>query len=204
MSFGILDQSFMMTFMYADNLRGRRGAYAAARRRATMTRLIRRIQRKRHSLLPLPNTRNLERATYLGIKQVPIAAIVGSVNRSRDFDADFLPLEPVDETRWTRVYSAISQGLELPAIQLIKVGDRFFVLDGHHRVSVARTCGIEYMSAEVREYVFATSEQRAWGGEGDQVTRGVNEQWLPKAISKLGTCNSGEEYIPHEALPSAA
>lgn len=203
MSFGILDQAFITNVVYHNSSR-RLGAYSAARRRATLTRLIRTILRKRQSLLPLSDTTNLERATYLGIRQVPVTAIAGSVDRSGDFDADFLPLEPVDEARWLRVYSAFARGLELPPIQLIKVGDLFFVLDGHHRVSVARLCGIEYMDAEVREYVFAAGGQQTPVREDELFTPGVGEQWFPRAVSNLGICRCSEDYIPNEALPSAA
>ncbi|MDQ3705974.1 MAG: ParB/RepB/Spo0J family partition protein [Chloroflexota bacterium] len=204
MSFGLLDQRFIMNFTYAHNSGVRLGAYVAARRRATLTRLIRKLQRKRHSLLPLPNTTNLEQATYLGVRQVPTTAIVGSVSRSRDFDAEFLPLEPVDEARWLRVYSAISEGVELPPIQLIKVDGQFFVLDGHHRVSVARLCGIEYIDAEVREYVFAPGGHQASTGQCKQVIREVSEQLFPKGERSQGTCTSSEDYIPNDALPSPA
>ncbi len=204
MSFGLLDQGFIMNFTYAHNSKVRLGAYVAARRRATLSRLIKKIQGKCHSLLPLPNTTNLEQATYLGVRQVPTTAIVGSVSRSRDFDADFLPLESVDEARWLRVYSAITEGLELPPVQLIKVDDQFFVLDGHHRVSVARLCGIEYMDAEVREYVFAPVGNQAPGGTYETVARKVSEQLFPKGERSRATCTSSEDYIPNDALPSAA
>ncbi|HYP40973.1 MAG TPA: hypothetical protein VEX13_11495 [Chloroflexia bacterium] len=78
------------------------------------------------------------------------------------------------------------------------------MLDGHHRVSVARSCGIEYMDAEVREYVFAAGGQQTPAWEGELVTPGVGEQWFPRAVSNLGICRCSEDYIPNEALPSAA
>jgi hypothetical protein len=55
------------------------------------------------------------------------------------------------ENRWRRVDRALRQSEELPAISLYKVGGSYFVLDGHHRISVARYHGVEWIEAEVTE-----------------------------------------------------
>ena len=86
-----------------------------------------------------------------GIRTVPVAKIVGSVGRTRDFDKAFLPTRASAATRWKRVDRAYYGTEELPPVRLFKVGDEYFVEDGNHRVSVARYQGVEWIDAEVVE-----------------------------------------------------
>ena len=86
-----------------------------------------------------------------GIRTVPVAKIVGSVGRTRDFDEAFLPTRGSAATRWKRVDRAFYGAEELPPVRLFKVGDEYFVEDGNHRVSVARYQGVEMIDAEVVE-----------------------------------------------------
>ncbi len=86
-----------------------------------------------------------------GIGTVPVAKIVGSVGRTRDFDKAFLPTRASAATRWKRVDRAFYGAEELPPVRLFKVGDEYFVEDGNHRVSVARYQGVEMIDAEVVE-----------------------------------------------------
>jgi len=86
-----------------------------------------------------------------GIRTVPLAKIVGSVGRTRDFDRAFLPTRASAATRWKRVDRAFYGSQELPPVRLFKVGDEYFVEDGNHRVSVARYQGVEMIDAEVTE-----------------------------------------------------
>jgi hypothetical protein len=86
-----------------------------------------------------------------GIRTVPVAKIVGSVGRARDFDKAFLPTRASAATRWKRVDRAFYGAEELPPVRLFKVGDEYFVEDGNHRVSVARYQGVEMIDAEVVE-----------------------------------------------------
>jgi hypothetical protein len=88
---------------------------------------------------------------YLGLREVPVSKIVGSVGRHRDFDRAFLPSKPDLGTRWRRIDEIMDRGEELPPISLYKIGDAFFVRDGNHRVSVARQRGVEMIDAEVIE-----------------------------------------------------
>jgi hypothetical protein len=84
-----------------------------------------------------------------GIQTVRLNEIRGSVGRCDDFDAAFHPLKANTEQRWLRVATARQDGLGLPPVQLIRVGDNYFLLDGHHRVSVARSRGELEIEAEV-------------------------------------------------------
>jgi hypothetical protein len=88
---------------------------------------------------------------YRGVKTVRVADIVGSLNRYHEFDRAFLPKEDQLASRWQKVDRAFYQDVHLPPVVLYKVGEIYFVVDGHHRVSVAREQGTEYIEAEVRE-----------------------------------------------------
>ena len=88
---------------------------------------------------------------YLGVRVVPVEKIVGSVNRYRDFDRTFLPARANLEARWKRIDRAYHRSEELPSVVLYKIGDKYFVQDGNHRVSVARYQEVESIDAEVIE-----------------------------------------------------
>ena len=88
---------------------------------------------------------------YLGLREVPVSKIVGSVGRHRDFDRAFLPSKPDLATRWRRIDEIMYREEELPPVSLYKIGDAYFVKDGNHRVSVARQQGVEMIDAEVIE-----------------------------------------------------
>lgn len=103
----------------------------------------------------------------LGRRIVAVEKIAGSVGRSRDFDMDFLPVRRSPEDRWKRVDRAFHLGVDLPLVVLYKLGGRYFVLDGNHRVSVARYHGVRAVEAEVTEFlpVRAGATARATGPE---------------------------------------
>jgi hypothetical protein len=88
---------------------------------------------------------------YRGVEDVPVKDIVGSLNRYRDFDRAFLPARSDIAPRWENVDLAFYRNIGLPPVLLYKVGQVYFVVDGHHRVSVAREQGQESIEAEVRE-----------------------------------------------------
>jgi len=86
-----------------------------------------------------------------GMREIPIHAIVGSVGRYQDFSRTFLPRNESDEDRWVSVGSATPAIGDLPPIDVYKVGDNYFVLDGNHRVSIARQRGLTHIDASVIE-----------------------------------------------------
>src|SRR5215204_1371807 len=88
---------------------------------------------------------------YRGVKTVRVDQIAGSLNRYHEFDRVFLPASDKLAERWQRVNRAFYQEVSLPPVVLYKVGQVYFVVDGHHRVSVARGQGQIYIEAEVRE-----------------------------------------------------
>jgi hypothetical protein len=87
----------------------------------------------------------------LGLRAVPLDAIVGTVDRTVDFDRRLRPTSPRLRTRWERIAAAQRRGEALPPVSLFKVGDLYFVRDGHHRVSVARALGRKDIDAYVVE-----------------------------------------------------
>jgi uncharacterized ParB-like nuclease family protein len=88
---------------------------------------------------------------YKGVQDIPLDQIRGSVGRYRDFTKTFLPRIETMRQRWQRVNAmAIARGLE--PIEVYRVGDAYFVLDGNHRVSVARSTKMKTIQAHVWEY----------------------------------------------------
>jgi hypothetical protein len=86
---------------------------------------------------------------YAGTRSVPIEQITGSEGRSRDFDADFHPVNLQTEDRWIGIATAQRTGEVLPPVELIQLGEVYFVRDGHHRISVARALGQKDIDAVV-------------------------------------------------------
>jgi hypothetical protein len=88
---------------------------------------------------------------YRGVQTVRVDQIAGSLNRYHEFDRVFLPASDKLAARWQSINRAFYQEISLPPVVLYKVGQVYFVVDGHHRVSVARGQGQIYIEAEVRE-----------------------------------------------------
>ena len=86
-----------------------------------------------------------------GLQVVPLDAIVGTVGRAVDFDRDFRPTSARLRSRWERIAAAQRRGEALPPVSLYQVGELYFVRDGHHRVSVAKSLGREDIDAYVTE-----------------------------------------------------
>src|SRR5438105_13941681 len=87
----------------------------------------------------------------LGLQVVLISAIVGTVDRGRDFDRHFRPTSWRVRSRWERIAEAMRRGEAMPPVDLYKVGEVYFVRDGHHRVSVACALGHADIDAYVTE-----------------------------------------------------
>jgi hypothetical protein len=88
---------------------------------------------------------------YRGVQTVRVDQIAGSLNRYHEFDRVFLPASDKLAARWQSINRAFYEEISLPPVVLYKVGQVFFVVDGHHRVSVARRQGQLFIEAEVRE-----------------------------------------------------
>jgi len=86
-----------------------------------------------------------------GTHNIPLDAIIGSVNRYEDFTRGFLPRKTVDPQRWAHVMVAANGMVGLPPIEVYQIGEVFFVIDGNHRVSVAKQFGALFIQAYVHE-----------------------------------------------------
>jgi hypothetical protein len=131
--------------------------FSRARRKVLLRRIGTRLRRDAapHRLLCFDDLRNIPGAVgriYRGMRTVSVGQIVGSVGRCSEFDRDFMPARASMEERWKRIDRAFHRGEELPPVSLYKVGGYYFVLDGHHRVSVACYHGIEWIDAYVTEF----------------------------------------------------
>lgn len=98
----------------------------------------------------------------LGMREVPIDRIVGSVGRARDLGPDFVPLNAQrrHDDRYKRVADAMAKGQPLPPLQLHKLGYNYYVLDGHHRVAAARALGVRDLEAEVTEFLSSSNAEQ--------------------------------------------
>jgi hypothetical protein len=117
-----------------------------------ISRLKRRILHRPERLYDLETLKqklSVHGSSYAGIQIVSISSIIGSEGRTTDFDIDFAPLSEAGRERWVNMAMAYLSHIPLPPIQLIQVGEAYFVRDGHHRISVSRAFGQSAMDAEV-------------------------------------------------------
>jgi nucleotide-binding universal stress UspA family protein len=128
--------------------------FQAARQRASVQEILARITGKSTDLLSYEEVAEklkLRIRTERGRQQIPLDAIVGSVGRYTDFTRTFLPRRTGDRDRWAGVKTAMEQGQGLPPIDVYKVGEAYFVIDGNHRVSIARQEKFNTIEANVTE-----------------------------------------------------
>lgn len=128
--------------------------FRRARRQAAMERIVARLTGKSADLLSFDEVRQrlgARTAKHQGLREIPLDAIVGSVGRYTDFTRSFLPRQDDDQERWIRVMSAVTALGGLPPIDVYQIGDAYFVLDGNHRVSVARQLEAKSIQAWVTE-----------------------------------------------------
>lgn len=124
-----------------------------ARRREAYRRFARLVTGGEAHLIPFDEVKDRIRTfeqSYRGIRPIPVKQIVGTASRRSDFDKDFLPKRREVRERWQRVERAFPEG-GFPPIVVNQVGDSYFVVDGHHRVAIARQRKIDYIDAEVTE-----------------------------------------------------
>ena len=140
--------------------------FSLARRKALLRRISTRLRRDGASdgLLCFDDLGKIPGAferLYRGMRTVPVSQIGGSVGRCSDFDSDFMPARASVEARWKRIDRAFHRGEQLPPVSLYKVGSFYFVLGGHHRVSVASYHSVGMIDAEVTEFGAGL-----WRGQG--------------------------------------
>lgn len=138
-----------------------RDLFDSTQRKGALRRLWAQLRGREVHLLALRDVAHGVRlsAFEAGRIQVPITRIVGSENRDHDFDRNFVPLKDHTRDRWLSIATAWYSSHELPPVQLIQIGDDYYVRDGHHRVSVARAFGATSIDAYVEVWQVATALQ---------------------------------------------
>lgn len=125
-----------------------------AHKKAFFHEISSRLTRKRSGLLSFDEIRNkliIQNQRDIGMKEIPIANIIGSLNRYQDFDDTFLPRQTHTRGRWENIDRVYLKGEYLPPVEVYKLGKFYFVIDGNHRVSVAREKGQVFIDAHVIE-----------------------------------------------------
>jgi nucleotide-binding universal stress UspA family protein/uncharacterized ParB-like nuclease family protein len=127
--------------------------FRRARRKADLQEVVARLTGRPASLLSYEEVRQRLKVEETGkrtLQEIPLDAIVGSVGRYKDFTRKFLPRLESDKERWARVKESVD-AMGLQPVDVYQVGQVYFVLDGHHRVSVAKQIGAETILANVIE-----------------------------------------------------
>jgi hypothetical protein len=140
--------------------------FSRARRRRALARLSARLRRADdvNHILPFEEVASaLGRVgeRRLGLELITLDSIIGTVDRSREFDRDFRPTSPRVRERWQRINLAQRRGEAMPPIDVYRIGELHFVKDGHHRVSVARALGHRDINAYVTEVLTQVGADRA-------------------------------------------
>jgi len=138
-----------------DNITGRvKADFTHARSKAFWNRIFSILRGQPTLLLSYDDVKeklHIGGPIYMGVRPVEVNKIVGSLNRYHQFDRAFLPLEDQIANRWQSIDRAFYQEVNLPPVVLYQIGEVYFVVDGHHRVSVAREKGQMFLDAEVRK-----------------------------------------------------
>lgn len=132
-------------------------AFARERRRQALTKLASRVRRRDDVTVMLPFEdvvaalgRTGER--HVGLQSITLESVVGTVDRRHaEFDRRFRPASSRPRRRWESIAAARRRGRPMPPIEVFRLGELHFVIDGHHRVSVARAHGDTDIDAYVRE-----------------------------------------------------
>jgi hypothetical protein len=115
----------------------------------------------------------------LGLQIIPLDSIMGSVDRTRDFDRWFRPRSGRSRERWERLARAQRRGEAIPPIDVYRVGELHFVRDGHHRVSVAHALGLRSIDAYVTE-VTTKIDATGISRRGDLITKDLRRVFLDR------------------------
>lgn len=133
--------------------------FLRARRRQVLSRLAAWLRREPDDVnIMLPfhevvEALGMRSENRLGLRSIRLDSIVGSVDRTRDFDRRFRPTSGRVRERWQRLALAQRRGESIPPIEVYRIGELHFIIDGHHRVSVAHALGLTTIDAYVTEVV---------------------------------------------------
>lgn len=143
-----------MSRMFADLSTQTNEDFEKAKSRGRIQSILSSLVRKNSDLLSLYAVTELikpKNETYRGMQTIPVKNIIGSEGRYQDFSLAFYPKKELLRARWRSIDLATKKYVILPPISVYKLGEWYFVRDGNHRVSVAKTQGVEFIDAEVVE-----------------------------------------------------
>ncbi|NNC93524.1 MAG: ParB N-terminal domain-containing protein [Acidimicrobiia bacterium] len=128
--------------------------YGRARWQESRSRIAKLIQGQQpDTLLELDDVQGrlaLFQQSYAGVKAIRVDQIVGSVDKGKDFDDEFRPRTDRVKRRWEQVERAFPKG-DFPPIDVYQVDETYYVIDGHHRVGIAKAREIEFIDADITE-----------------------------------------------------
>jgi len=144
--------TFTTSAIASNNMKNGSALYQRARSKSRGNAIKNLLTRKGNMLLGYEDIlqgKKVRSQRYAGRETVLLDEIVGSEGRTEDFDRKFYPVSERNRDRWLSVLSARMHGVSLPLVSLVKVGDQYIVVDGHHRISVARALGEVFIDADV-------------------------------------------------------
>jgi len=94
-----------------------------------------------------------------GVTTIKLDQIAGSVGRYTDFDKQFRLQGAGASERLQSLISAMQNGQKIPPISLYQIKDKYYVIDGHHRVTAARKLQQSTIQAKILELL--PSEEKA-------------------------------------------
>ncbi|MBI2332134.1 MAG: hypothetical protein HYU84_08255 [Chloroflexi bacterium] len=196
----------------SDEIEARiRADFSRARFKSFINQVFSVLRGQRNNLLSYDDIKEKLRIggpIYRGMKTVRVDQIAGSLNRYHEFDRAFLPKEDQLANRWQKVDRAFYEDIHLPPVVLYKVGQVYFVVDGHHRVSVAREQGQEFIEAEVRECAtrinitpdIRPEDLEILGSKVDFLERTGLDKFRPEANIKLNIPDGFTRMLEHIAV----
>ena len=127
--------------------------FSSLRLRALRNRFLAKLTGTNSKLMKFPQEvqRRDPNRKLLGVQDVCVDQIIGTLNRDCDFDHRFRPLGKHLLERWINTFIRLDRGGWSPIV-VHKIGEQYYVEDGHHRVSVARSIGMIFIAAKVWEY----------------------------------------------------
>ena len=184
--------------------------FTKAKRRAHFNSFFNTLTWKNTDLLSLYEVTKIikpKKETYLGMQTIPVNKIIGSEGRYRDFSSAFYPKKEMLRNRWTSIDRARMDDIVLPPISVYSLGGNYFVRDGNHRVSVAKSMGVEFIDAEVVELdsevalepgmTLKSIKSRAVEYERNMFINQYNPTYLPMNEIKFTSPGSYPEMVKH-------
>ncbi len=137
-----------------------------------------------------------------GVRTVPIERIVGSVGRYQDFDDRFRLRQHVPSERLQRVKMAMREGRPLPPVKLYQIKDDYYIMDGNHRIAVAKELGHDEILAHIIEFIPSANtlqnilfRERAAFTDRTELTREIKLTEVGQYSALLSQISAHQEFL---------